>query len=145
MICLFFTIDTKITQNRISLCFQKLLKRKVLMLFSTNWDGFLCKAYFALGSISDIPKLVGTVETPDVPFSSISVIKKHKDNDMTYKVFSRRSLDDALLDQIFRYNLIWLAISSFIRSSCFESFHLHKLFLYKLKICVPCKIAIGFF
>ena len=58
--------------------------------------------FFGLSSVSDIPKLIGTMELPDIPFSSISVLKKHGEHDMTYKVFSRATLDDTLLDQIFR-------------------------------------------
>jgi prenylcysteine oxidase/farnesylcysteine lyase len=58
--------------------------------------------FFGLGSVSDIPELIATMELPDIPFSSISVLKKHGEHDMTYKVFSRAKLDDTLLDQIFR-------------------------------------------
>jgi prenylcysteine oxidase/farnesylcysteine lyase len=58
--------------------------------------------FFGLGSVSDIPELIATMEHPDIPLSSISVLKKHGEHDMTYKVFSRAKLDDTLLDQIFR-------------------------------------------
>lgn len=46
---------------------------------------------------------MGTIEDPDIPFSSISVLKQHTEKDMTYKIFSRQPMDDALLDVIFRY------------------------------------------
>lgn len=46
---------------------------------------------------------MGTIEDPDIPFSSISVLKQHAERDMTYKIFSRQPMDDALLDVIFRY------------------------------------------
>lgn len=59
------------------------------------------KAYFGLKRVGEIPDLVGTLENSNIPFSCISVLKKHKE-DMTYKMFSRKPLDDALLDQIFR-------------------------------------------
>lgn len=60
------------------------------------------KAYFGFGDVSEIPELVGTIEDPNLPFSCISVLKKHGDKDMTYKIFSRSPMADALLDQIFR-------------------------------------------
>ncbi|CAA3000801.1 farnesylcysteine lyase [Olea europaea subsp. europaea] len=43
-----------------------------------------------------------TKESPDVPFSSISILKQHE-NDMTYKIFSRETMTDTLLDKVFRY------------------------------------------
>ncbi|KAG5573371.1 hypothetical protein H5410_063137 [Solanum commersonii] len=76
-------------------------ERKLQHTYTTFIRGLLNPAYFGLGSVSEVPQLVGTVETPDVPFSSISVLKQHNENDMSYKVFSRKPLDDALLDQIF--------------------------------------------
>lgn len=60
------------------------------------------KAYFGLGVVSEIPELVGTLEDPDLPFSSISVLERHNEKDVTYKVFSREPMTDALLDSIFR-------------------------------------------
>ena len=60
------------------------------------------KVYFGLKSVSDIPELVGTIEDPTIPFSSISVLKQHNETDMTYKVFSREEMSDALLNEIFR-------------------------------------------
>ena len=58
----------------------------------------LGKAYFGLGAVSEIPDLVGTLEDPDLPFSSILVLKQHKEKDVTYKVFSREPMIDALLE-----------------------------------------------
>lgn len=75
------------------------------MFFSTAYQLamlLVLKAYFGLGSVADIPDLVGTIEEPSLPFSSISVLKRHGDKDATYKVFSRQKMEDALLDQIFR-------------------------------------------
>lgn len=60
------------------------------------------KAYFGLSSTSEIPELVGTIEAPDLSFSSISILKKYSEEDMTYKVFSRIAMADELLDLIFR-------------------------------------------
>ncbi|GJN01215.1 hypothetical protein PR202_ga18462 [Eleusine coracana subsp. coracana] len=62
----------------------------------------LDEEYFGVSSLSDIPDLIGTMELPDIPFSSISVLKKYNEDDMTYKVFSRAKLEDGLLDHIFR-------------------------------------------
>ncbi|XP_015060137.1 farnesylcysteine lyase [Solanum pennellii] len=76
-------------------------ERKLQHTYTTFIRGLLNPAYFGLSSVSEVPQLVGTVETPDVPFSSISVLKQHNENDMSYKVFSRKPLDDVLLDQIF--------------------------------------------
>nr|XP_009627966.1 farnesylcysteine lyase-like [Nicotiana tomentosiformis] len=110
-------------------------ERKLQHTYTTFVRGLLNPAYLALGSISDIPQLVGTVETPDVPFSSISVIKQHKDNDMTYKVFSRRSLDDALLDQIFSVRnetvrIDWAAYPHYHAPEVFAPFILDGQHLY---------------
>ncbi|KAL0378171.1 UNVERIFIED_CONTAM: Farnesylcysteine lyase [Sesamum radiatum] len=74
--------------------------RKLQHTHATFVRGLLNPAYFGLGSLSDIPELVGTTETADVPFSSISILKQHE-KDMTYKIFSREPLADALLDDIF--------------------------------------------
>ncbi|THG22343.1 farnesylcysteine lyase-like [Camellia sinensis] len=63
--------------------------------------GFLNPAYFDLHSASAIPELVGTVENSDIPFTSISVLKQHSKNDMSYKIFSRETVADALLNRIF--------------------------------------------
>ncbi|CAL5324053.1 unnamed protein product [Camellia sinensis] len=63
--------------------------------------GFLNPAYFGLHSASAIPELVGTVESSDLPFTSISVLKQHGENDMSYKIFSREPVAGALLDRIF--------------------------------------------
>lgn len=60
------------------------------------------KAYFGLSAVMEIPELVGTVEDPDLPFSSISVLKKYDEKDATYKIFSRQPMSDTLLDSIFR-------------------------------------------
>lgn len=62
----------------------------------------LAKRYFGLTRVEEIPDLVGTLEDSDIPFSCISVLKKHNKEEMTYKMFSRKPLDDALLDQLFR-------------------------------------------
>ncbi|PKA65067.1 Farnesylcysteine lyase [Apostasia shenzhenica] len=75
--------------------------RKMQHTFTTFIRGLLNPKYFGLNRVSEIPNLIGTVETPEVPFSSISVLKKYTEDDMTFKIFSREPIDDSLLDQIF--------------------------------------------
>lgn len=72
--------------------------------YLTNYgfDASFCQSYFGLKSVSDIPELVGTMETSEVPFSSISILKRYSEHDMTYKMFSRSYMEDDLLDIIFR-------------------------------------------
>ncbi|XP_020182663.1 farnesylcysteine lyase [Aegilops tauschii subsp. strangulata] len=75
--------------------------RKMQHTHTTFVRGLLDPKFFGLSSVSDIPELIGTMELPDIPFSCISVRKKHGEHDMTYKIFSRAKLEDALLDQMF--------------------------------------------
>ncbi|OWM76357.1 farnesylcysteine lyase [Punica granatum] len=75
--------------------------RKLQHTHATFVRGLLNPAYFGLGSAADIPHLVGTIEEPGLPFSSISILTRHSEKDATYKVFSRQTMGDALLDQIF--------------------------------------------
>ncbi|KZV47595.1 hypothetical protein F511_12864 [Dorcoceras hygrometricum] len=74
--------------------------RKLQHTHATFVRGILNPAYFGLKDVKDIPELVGTIESADVAFSSISILKQHE-KDITYKVFSRQELADDLLDQIF--------------------------------------------
>ncbi|KAL8262600.1 hypothetical protein R6Q59_023949 [Mikania micrantha] len=76
-------------------------ERKLQHTHATFIRGVLNPAYFGLNAVSDIPELVGTIESSELPFTCISVLKKHDANDFTYKLFSRQSLTDVLLDQIF--------------------------------------------
>lgn len=62
----------------------------------------LLQEYFGFNNASGIPDLIGTLEVPDVPFSSISILKKYSEEDIAYKIFSRTPADDSLLDQLFR-------------------------------------------
>jgi prenylcysteine oxidase/farnesylcysteine lyase len=54
-------------------------------------------------SSDTIPDLIGTVEDPTIPFSSINVLKEYSVSDKAYKAFSREPLSDELLDKFFRY------------------------------------------
>ncbi|WCJ37836.1 farnesylcysteine lyase [Euphorbia peplus] len=76
-------------------------KRYLQHTHATFVRGLLNPAYFGLKDVTEIPVLVGTIEDPDLPFSSISVLKQHNATDMSYKVFSREALPDSVLDSIF--------------------------------------------
>ncbi|KAJ0972076.1 hypothetical protein J5N97_020035 [Dioscorea zingiberensis] len=75
--------------------------RRLQHTFTTFMRGLINPKYFGLKSASEVPDLVGTVEKPDLPFSSISVLKEYTDEEKTYKMFSRSAPSDDLLDQIF--------------------------------------------
>ncbi|XP_047960485.1 farnesylcysteine lyase [Salvia hispanica] len=74
--------------------------RKLQHTHATFVRGLLNPAYFGLDLVSDIPELIGTIESGDLPFTCISVLKRHK-KDATYKIFSRQAMVDALLDKLF--------------------------------------------
>ncbi|XP_027075243.1 farnesylcysteine lyase [Coffea arabica] len=76
-------------------------ERQLQHTFTTFVRGCLNPKYFGFDMVSDIPELVGTTETPGVPFSSISVLNKHGEKDMTYKIFSRQLMPEELLNHIF--------------------------------------------
>ncbi|OMO57231.1 Prenylcysteine lyase [Corchorus capsularis] len=76
-------------------------ERKLQHTHTTFVRGLLNPAYFGLSTVAQIPELIGTLEDPDIPFSSISVLKCYDEKDVTYKVFSREPMADALLDSIF--------------------------------------------
>ncbi|XVF14864.1 hypothetical protein REPUB_Repub09cG0097700 [Reevesia pubescens] len=86
-------------------------ERKLQHTYATFVRGLLNPAYFGLGTVAEIPELVGTLEDPDLPFSSISVLKQHDEKDVTYKVFSREPMPDALLDSIFSARLQTIRIN----------------------------------
>ncbi|XP_056159083.1 farnesylcysteine lyase-like [Syzygium oleosum] len=75
--------------------------RKLQHTHATFVRGLLNPAYFGLSSVEEIPELVSTIEDPGVPFLSISVLKRHNEKEVTYKVFSREAMVETLLDQIF--------------------------------------------
>ncbi|KAL5753453.1 hypothetical protein ACOSP7_023630 [Xanthoceras sorbifolium] len=77
-------------------------KRKLQHTHATFVRGILNPVYFGMDDVSKIPDLVGTIEDSDLPFSSISVLRQHSEKDFTYKIFSRKPMTDALLDDIFR-------------------------------------------
>ncbi|XP_057727185.1 farnesylcysteine lyase [Arachis stenosperma] len=76
-------------------------KRKLQHTHTTFVRGCLNPVYFGLSRATKIPELVGTLEDPNIPFSSISVLKKHNEKESTFKIFSRQPMADTLLDKIF--------------------------------------------
>ncbi|MED6123005.1 hypothetical protein PIB30_045273 [Stylosanthes scabra] len=76
-------------------------KRKLQHTHTTFVRGRLNPVYFGLSRATKIPELIGTLEDPNIPFSSISVLKKHNEKESTFKIFSRQPTADALLDKIF--------------------------------------------
>ncbi|XP_043722903.1 farnesylcysteine lyase-like [Telopea speciosissima] len=110
-------------------------ERKLQHTHATFVRGLLNPAYFGLHSVSEIPELVGTIEAPDLPFSSISILKKYTEEDMSHKIFSRMPLTDALLDQIFSVRkdtvrIDWGAYPHFTAPEVFAPFVLDGLHLY---------------
>ncbi|XP_022752252.1 LOW QUALITY PROTEIN: farnesylcysteine lyase-like [Durio zibethinus] len=110
-------------------------ERKLQHTHATFVRGLLNPAYFGLGAAAEIPKLVGTVEDPGLPFLSISVLKQHEEKDVTYKVFSREPMVDALLDSILsaRQQTIrvnWGAYPHYNASEVFAPFILDGQHLY---------------
>ncbi|KAG6506762.1 hypothetical protein ZIOFF_032091 [Zingiber officinale] len=75
--------------------------RRLQHTHTTFVRGLLNPKYFGLNIASEIPDLVGTLELPDIPFSSISILKKYNEEDISYKLFSRAPLDDDFLDILF--------------------------------------------
>lgn len=110
-------------------------KRRLQHTHATFVRGLLNPEYFGLDAVSDIPELVGTIEVPDLPFSSISVLKRHDEKDMTYKIFSRKPMDDALLDSIFSFRnetirIDWGAYPHYNAPEVFAPFILDARHLY---------------
>ncbi|GAB4855703.1 hypothetical protein Ancab_024346 [Ancistrocladus abbreviatus] len=110
-------------------------ERKLQHTYTTFVRGLWNPAFFGLKVVSDIPELVGTLEDPNIPFSSISILKKHDENDMTYKIFSQKPLDDLLLDRIFSVRMEtilidWAAYPQYRAPEVFAPFILDGLHLY---------------
>lgn len=110
-------------------------KRKLQHTHATFVRGLLNPGYFGLGAVSEIPELVGTIEDSDLPFTSISVLKKHDEKDMTYKIFSREPMADILLDSIFSVRqetirIDWGAYPHYTAPEVFAPFILDDRHLY---------------
>ncbi|KAI3972889.1 hypothetical protein MKX01_019547 [Papaver californicum] len=110
-------------------------ERRLQHTHATFVRGILNPAYFGMNSIVDIPECVGTIEDPSLPFTSISVLKKYSKDDMTYKIFSRAPMEDALLDQLFRtvkevIRINWGAYPHYHAPEVYAPFVLDRLHLY---------------
>lgn len=110
-------------------------ERKLQHTHATFVRGLLNPAYFGMGAVSEIPELVGSIEDPDLPFTSISVLKRYNEEDMTYKIFSRKPMSDALLDNIFSVrnetiHVDWAAYPRYNAPEVFAPFILDGQHLY---------------
>ncbi|KAI3864522.1 hypothetical protein MKW92_040093 [Papaver armeniacum] len=110
-------------------------ERRLQHTHATFVRGILNPGYFGMNSVVDIPECVGTIEDPSLPFTSISVLKKYSEDDMTYKIFSRAPMEDALLDQLFRtrkevIRINWGAYPHYHAPEVFAPFVLDGLHLY---------------
>ncbi|XP_010270293.1 PREDICTED: farnesylcysteine lyase [Nelumbo nucifera] len=110
-------------------------ERKLQHTYTTFVRGLLNPAYFGLHSASEIPELVGTTETPNLPFSCIAVLKKYTEVDMAYKLFSREPMTDELLDLLFSVRketlrIDWGAYPHYTSPEVFAPFVLDGLHLY---------------
>ncbi|KAL5554894.1 hypothetical protein UlMin_037130 [Ulmus minor] len=110
-------------------------KRRLQHTHATFVRGLLNHVYFGLSCVSEIPELVATIEVPDLPFTSISVLKQYDEKDMTYKMFSREPMDDALLDTIFSLRretirIDWGAYPHYVAPEVFAPFVLDGRHLY---------------
>ncbi|XP_057972474.1 farnesylcysteine lyase [Malania oleifera] len=109
--------------------------RKLQRTHATFVRGLLNPAYFGMEAISEIPELVGTIEDPDLPFTSISVLKQYNETEITYKIFSRESMSDTILDHIFSarretIRINWAAYPHYSAPEVFAPFILDGEHLY---------------
>ncbi|KAK8549103.1 hypothetical protein V6N12_062001 [Hibiscus sabdariffa] len=74
--------------------------RKLQHTHATFVRGSLNQTYFGLCTANEIPEPIDTLEDLVIPFSSISVLKQHGENDVTYKVLSRELMTDVLMDAL---------------------------------------------
>lgn len=110
-------------------------KRHMQHTHTTFVRGIINPHYFGKPSVSSVPSLIGTLEVPSVPFSSINVLKSYGDDDKAYKIFSRTSMSDDLLNKLFnvRNNTIrldWAAYPHYHAPETFAPFVLDDKHLY---------------
>ncbi|KAK1280470.1 Farnesylcysteine lyase [Acorus gramineus] len=109
--------------------------RKLQHTYTTFVHGLINPAYFGFTLASEVPDLVGTVESPDLPFSCVAVQKKISEDDKVYKIFSRSPMQDDLLDKIFStrkdtIRINWAAYPHFEAPEVFAPFVLDGFHLY---------------
>ncbi|XP_050372449.1 farnesylcysteine lyase [Argentina anserina] len=102
---------------------------------ATMVRGLLNPVYFGVNSVSKLPELIATLEDPNLPFTCISVLKQHASNDVTYKIFSRQPLAEALLDSVFSarketIRINWAAYPHYTAPEAFAPFILDGQHLY---------------
>ncbi|KAL5075162.1 hypothetical protein RYX36_014146 [Vicia faba] len=110
-------------------------ERKLQHTHATFVRGLLNPIYFGLKVAAKIPDLVATLEDPTLPFTSISVLKKHNEEESTYKIFSRQPMTDSLLDSIFSVRketirINWAAYPQYHAPEIFAPFILDGRHLY---------------
>ncbi|XP_061356209.1 farnesylcysteine lyase [Gastrolobium bilobum] len=110
-------------------------ERKLQHTHATFVRGLLNPVYFGLKAVTKVPDLVGTLEDPNLPFTSISVLKKHNEKEYTYKIFSRQPMADTLLDSIFSVRketirINWAAYPQYHSPEIFAPFILDGRHLY---------------
>lgn len=64
-------------------------------------SGRLKPGYFGLPSLQTMPRLVMTMERPEIPFSSLGVVGSTEEGQAIYSMFSREAPDEALLNSLF--------------------------------------------
>ncbi|GAU19573.1 hypothetical protein TSUD_303860 [Trifolium subterraneum] len=110
-------------------------ERKLQHTHATFVRGLLNPVYFGLKAAAKIPDLVATLEDPKLPFTSISVLKEHNEEESTYKIFSRQPMTDILLDSIFSVRketirINWAAYPQYHAPEIFAPFILDGRHLY---------------
>jgi len=73
--------------------------------FQTTWATFVKglprPGYFGLADVRELPSTLLTVESAEIPFSSLGLVGAAPDGAPVYKLFSRDQPSEMLLDQIF--------------------------------------------
>eukprot|EP00250_Pteridium_aquilinum_P014701 c22148_g1_i1 orf=247-1689(+) len=110
-------------------------KRRMQHTHTTFVRGIINPDYFGMSSVWSVPSCIGTLELPDVPFSSINVLKSYGDDDKVYKIFSRAIMSEDLLNKLFnvRNNTIrldWAAYPHYHAPETFAPFVLDGKHLY---------------
>jgi len=93
-----------LTFNNINLPHTATIRRQFQVTHATFVVGFINESYFGLSESEYFPNTIGTMENPDIPFSSISLrglAETSVGPRPIYKLFSRGLLSEKLLSHIF--------------------------------------------